>query len=93
MKRFNWNTEKNKQLLKDRGISFEDIEYYISTGHLLDVIVNPNKENYKNQKMFVVEINAYGYLVPFVEDEKEIFLKTLFPSRKATKKYLNREDS
>ncbi len=93
MKRFNWNTEKNKQLLKDRGISFEDIEYYISTGHLLDVIANPNKEKYKNQKMFVVEINAYVYLVPFVEDEKEVFFKTLFPSRKATKKYLNREGS
>lgn len=93
MKRFNWNNEKSKQLKKERGISFEDIAYYILNGYLIDVIENPNKEKYKNQNMFVVEINDYIYLVPFVEDESEVFFKTFFPSRKATKKYLKKEDN
>jgi uncharacterized DUF497 family protein len=91
-KRFNWNNDKNRQLKEIRGVTFEDIIYYLSKGHLLDVIDNPQNEIYENQKMFVVNIDDYAYLVPHVENDEEIFLKTIFPSRKATKKYLRRKD-
>ena len=88
MKYFSWNEEKNELLKEERQISFEDIVFYIAQGFLLDILEHPNQEKYLGQKMFVVEIDEYAYLVPFVEDEHEIFLKTIIPSRKATKKYL-----
>ena len=88
MKYFSWNEEKNELLKEERQISFEDAVFYISQGFLLDVLEHPNQEKYQGQKIFVVEIDDYAYLVPFVEDEREIFLKTIIPSRKATKKYL-----
>ena len=85
---FAWNEDKNQLLKEDRQISFEDVVFYISQGFLLDVLEHPNQEKYQGQKIFVVEIDNYAYLVPFIEDEHEIFLKTIIPSRKATKKYL-----
>ena len=88
MKYFSWNEEKNELLKEERQISFEDVVFYIAQGFLLDVLEHPNQEKYQGQKIFVVEIDEYAYLVPFVEDEHEIFLKTIIPSRKATKKYL-----
>jgi uncharacterized DUF497 family protein len=88
MRYFSWNEEKNELLKEERQISFEDVVFYISQGFLLDVLEHPNQEKYEGQKMFVVQIDDYAYLVPFVEDEHEIFLKTIIPSRKATKKYL-----
>lgn len=88
MKYFSWNEEKNELLKLERQVSFEDIVFYIEMGFLLDVLENPNQEKYKGQKMFVVQIDNYVYLIPFVEDDREIFLKTIIPSRKATKKYL-----
>ena len=88
MKYFSWNEEKNELLKEERQISFEDVVFYIEMGFLLDVLEHPNQEKYKGQKIFVVQIEDYAYLVPFVEDEPEIFLKTIIPSRKATKKYL-----
>ena len=88
MKYFSWNEEKNELLKEERQISFEDVVFYIAQGFLLDVLEHPNQEKYLGQKIFVVEIDEYAYLVPFVEDEHEIFLKTIIPSRKATKKYL-----
>jgi hypothetical protein len=88
MKYFSWNEEKNGLLKEERQISFEDVVFYIEQGFLLDVLEHPNPEKYKGQKIFVVEIDEYAYLIPFVEDENEIFLKTITPSRKATKKYL-----
>jgi hypothetical protein len=75
-------------LKKERQISFEDVVFYIEQGFLLDVLENPNQEKYKGQKIFVVQIDDYAYLVPFIEDERVIFLKTIIPSRKATRKYL-----
>lgn len=87
MKYFSWNEEKNELLKLERQVSFEDIVFYIEMGYLLDVLENPNQEKYKGQKMFVVQIDNYVYLIPFVEDDREIFLKTIIPSRKATKKY------
>lgn len=88
MKFFSWNEEKNELLKAERQISFEDVVFYIEQGFLLDVLEHPNQEKYKGQKIFVVEIEEYAYLVPFLEDEREIFLKTIIPSRKATRKYL-----
>jgi uncharacterized DUF497 family protein len=91
MKHHNWDNEKNEKLKKERKISFEDIVYYVEHGHLLAIIDHPNKERYKHQKMYVVRVDNYVYLVPFVENEKEIFLKTIIPSRKATKEFLEEE--
>ena len=88
MKYFSWNEEKNELLKEERQISFEDVVFYIEQGFLLDVLENPNQEKYQGQKIFVVQIDDYAYLIPFVEDERGIFLKTIIPSRKATRKYL-----
>ena len=88
MKHFAWNSEKNAQLVKDRGISFERVIYHIERNEVLDVIRHPNSSKYPNQRMFILEISNYAYLVPFVETDSEVFLKTIIPSRKATRKYL-----
>ena len=90
MKYFIWNSEKNEQLKKERDISFEQIVIQIEEGKLHDILEHPNQQKYKDQKIFVVELNEYIHLVPIVEDEKYIFLKTIIPSRKATKNYLKR---
>jgi uncharacterized DUF497 family protein len=92
MKHFVWNSEKNAQLIDERGISFERVIYHIEKNDILDVIQHPNLSKYPNQKMFIVNIGQYAYLVPFIENESEIFLKTIIPSRKATKKYLEVSD-
>jgi uncharacterized DUF497 family protein len=88
VKVFRWNQEKNAQVKKDRGISFEDVVFYIKEGNLLTTIKHPNPGKYQNQFIFIVNINNYAYAIPFIETENEIFLKTIFPSRKYTKKYL-----
>ena len=93
MKYFSWNEDKNEILREERQISFEDVVFYIEQGFLLDVLEHPNQEKYQGQKIFVVEIDEYAYLVPFVEDEREIFLKTIIPSRRATRKYLKGNES
>ena len=85
---FNWDEEKNQQLMADRGVSFEDIVFYIQQEQLLDDLENPNQEKYPNQRIFIVEVDSYAYLVPYVENDEEIFLKTIIPSRKATKQYI-----
>ena len=91
MQIFNWDKEKNLKLKELRGISFEEIVFYISNGAVLDIIENPNSEIYKDQYMFIIKIDDYAYIIPFVENENEIFLKTIYPSRKATQKYLNKD--
>ena len=85
---FNWNDEKNQQLIAERDVSFEDIVYYIQQGQLLDDLENSNQEKYPDQRIFIVEVDSYAYLVPYVENDEEIFLKTIIPSRKATKQYI-----
>ena len=90
MKRFNWNPEKNEQLRSERGISFEEILFHIEHGDVLDILEHPNQERYLGQQIFVVAVEEYVHLVPFVEDKTEVFLKTIIPSRKATKKYLGK---
>ena len=88
MKPINWNSTKNQQLITERGISFEDIVFYLQQGALLDDVEHPNSNKYPSQRVFVINIDDYAYLVPYVENRKEIFLKTVIPSRKATKLYL-----
>ncbi|MEQ1635890.1 MAG: toxin [Methylococcales bacterium] len=77
--------------MTERGVSFEAVLFAIQSGALLDDIVHPNIDKYSNQKVFVVNIADYAYLVPYVETTEEIFLKTIIPSRKATKKYCRGE--
>ena len=84
MKYLNWSSEKNEILKHERGISFEEIAFLIESGHIIGIEENPG---YSNQKIYVLEIENYAFIVPFVENDKEIFLKTAFPSRKYTKGY------
>lgn len=92
MKKFLWNKEKDEFLQAERNISFAEVAEAIAQGHVLDVIEHPNQEKYPGQRMFIVEMNEYAWLVPFVENETELFFKTIIPSRKATRNYLRRGD-
>lgn len=87
MKVFNWNAEKNEYLKKTRNISFEEIIIAILNDRIIEVYDHYNKVDYSNQKIYEVIYNDYVYLVPFVANDNEVFLKTIIPSRKATKKY------
>jgi uncharacterized DUF497 family protein len=88
MASFNWSADKNRELIASRGVSFEQVVFYIEHGALLDDICHPNTRDYAHQRMFVVNIDGYAYLVPYVESENEIFLKTVIPSRKFTQLYV-----
>jgi len=87
MKTIEWNEEKNRELQAERGVCFEDVVTCLLNNNELDIIKHPNKRQYSNQKIIILSINDYVHMVPFVEDEKTIFLKTIIPSRKMTKKY------
>jgi len=88
MKLILWNANKSKKLKEERGICFEDILYYIENEFIIDIRKNPNTKKYGNQKNYIININNYIYLVPFVEESGYVFLKTIIPSRKFTKLYL-----
>ena len=88
MKPFRCNHEKNETLKQERSISFKEIVLAIESGGLLDELKHPNKDKYPNQLVFVVGLDGYAYLVPYVEEIQYFFLKTVIPSRKATKNYL-----
>ncbi len=85
---FDWSNDKNTTLKQERGISFERVVIAIEEDHLLDVLEHPNKDKYPNQYLLVVEIESYVYVVPCVVEQDVYFLKTIFPSRKYTSKYL-----
>ena len=91
MKYFTWNDAKNEKLKADRGIGFEEIVFLIGQGHVLDILEHPNQQRYGGQRIFVVQRDHYVYLVPFVEDDRVIALKTIILSRKARKLYLEKE--
>ena len=91
MKPYDWNDKKNDWLRQERDVTFEDIVFHLSKGGLLDTIEHPNQQQYPGQKIFIVNVEGYAYLVPFVEDDETIFLKTIIPSRKMTKQYLGGE--
>jgi uncharacterized DUF497 family protein len=92
VKYFDWDDAKNAKLRAKRGIGFEDVVFHIERGDLLDILEHPNPSRYAGQRIFVVRREDYVYLVPFVEeDEHTVFLKTIIPSRKATKEYMGEE--
>ena len=91
MKYITWDEAKNEKLKAERGIGFEEIVFLIAKGDLLDVLEHPNQQRYRGQRIFVVRREDYVYLVPFVEDSRVVFLKTIIPSRKATSQYLGKE--
>ena len=89
MERFEWSDAKNLQLKRERKISFEEIVFAIEHGGLMDVVPHPNPGKYPNQSVYVININNYIYLVPFIKDDTGArFLKTIIPSRKATQRYM-----
>ena len=91
MKIYNWNPDKNQELIVRRGVSFEEAIFYIENGGLLDDITHPNASDYPNQRIFVICIKEYVHLIPYVESDDAVFLKTIIPSRKFTKLYLGGE--
>lgn len=93
MKPFRWNHDKNEALKIERRISFEIITLAIEADGLLDVICHPNTEKYPNQSVLVVAFDDYVYLVPYVDEPDYFFLKTVIPSRKATRDYLMRNNT
>ena len=84
VKRYAWNRAKNQRLKVERNISFEEVLIHIANGDVLDIVEHPNQVKYERQRNFIVQIRDYAWLVPFVETETEVFLKTIIPSRKAT---------
>ena len=88
MKYFSWNPEKNEKLRQERGISFEEVVFHIEKGDVLDILEQPNRERYPSQRVLIVNVDEYAFIVPFIETEEIVFLKTIIPSRKATRKYL-----
>jgi hypothetical protein len=92
MKPYRWNHKKNEQLKGERNISFEEVVLAIEEAGLLDILRHSNPGKYPNQRVFVVAIEHYVYLVPFVEETEYYFLKTIIPSRKATRDYLTSGD-
>jgi len=87
MKHINWNTEKSLILKELRGVCFENVVYYIEKGYDLDDYLHPNQKKYPEQRIMVIGMDNFAYIVPYVEDEDEIFLKTIIPSRKAAEIY------
>lgn len=88
MLNFEWNAEKNEKLILERDVSFKQMILQMKNGHILDIINHPDSKKYPNQQIFIVEFNDYAYMIPFVKNESGFFLKTIIPSRKATKQYL-----
>ena len=89
---YKWDFIKNEKLKVDRGLSFEQVVMHIERGDVLDLVAHPNQKKYPGQQIIVVEINEYAYLVPFVESSEGKFLKTIIPSRKATRDYLGEKN-
>ena len=92
MKPFRWNPEKNAELQAQRGITFEQVVVAVEAGGLLDVLAHPKPRKYPNQRILVVTWDGYAYLVPFVEEVEHYLLKTVIPSRKATRNLLKTGD-
>jgi uncharacterized DUF497 family protein len=91
MKPFRWAPDKNDLLKRERGVSFEEVTVAVETGAVLEIVPHPNPTKYPRQKIMVVEVAGYAYLVPFVEEEDHFFLETIIPSRKATRGFIAKE--
>lgn len=92
MKTIAWSNEKNEVLKSERGVSFEDIVFHMLAGDIINTFDHPNQEKYPGQKIHAIKVEDYVYLVPFVETDEEVFLKTIIPSRKATKLYRGNDE-
>lgn len=90
MKRCAWDPAKNERLKRERRVSLEDVVFHIAAGDEVDIFEHPNQARYPGQNISVVVIEGYAYLVPFVELEEEIYLKTIIPSGKATTRYVGK---
>lgn len=90
MKPFRWNSEKNESLKVARGISFENVVISVESGGLLDIVDHPSPDKYPRQKVMIVAIENYAYLVPYLDEDDYYFLKTVIPSRKATRDLLHK---
>ena len=88
MKPFRWSVTKNESLRLERGVSFETVVVAVAAGGVLDILSHPNQERYPRQRILVVGVDGYAYLVPIVEEDDHWSLKTVIPSRKATRGYL-----
>lgn len=91
MKAYRWDATKNAQLRERHGLGFEQVVVAIESGGLLATMAHPNQVRYPRQRIMVLRIDNYGFLVPFVEDEDHVFLKTIIPSRKATRDFIEKE--
>ena len=91
-KPFRWDPDKNELLIQGRGVSFEQVTVAVENGDLLQVVQHPNVTKYPRQKIMIVGIDGYAYLVPFVEEPEYLFLKTIIPSRKATREFIDRKE-
>ena len=91
-KPFRWDPDKNEQLIQERGVSFEQVTVAVENGDLLQVVQHPNTEKYPKQKIMIVGMDGYAYLVPFVEKADYLFLKTIIPSRKATRDFIGSKE-
>lgn len=85
--KFEWDSSKNELLKKERGISFEQIIFHLSQGDIWKVADHPDQIRYPGQKIYFVLVDGYIYLVPHIKEKNQVFLKTIIPSRKATKDY------
>ncbi|HVA10857.1 MAG TPA: toxin [Candidatus Dormibacteraeota bacterium] len=88
MKPFDWNRQKSILLRSSRGIGFEEVVNAINDGYMLAIIEHPNSRKYTNQKIYIINFDDYAYCIPFVANKEIYFLKTIYPSRKYTKKFL-----
>ena len=91
MRYFSWDAAKNEKLKAERGVSFEDVVFHIERGDILDIVEHPNQERYRGQRVLIVQIEDYAYLVPCVDEDESVVLKTIIPSRKATRRYMHGE--
>jgi len=89
---FNWNNEKNEELKRERRVSFEQIVLLIKNVNILDILEHSKKEKYQNQRLYVIDIDNYAYVAPFIDKKGERFLKTIFPGRKYTNIYLRKKE-
>jgi hypothetical protein len=87
MKIIRWDPGKNEKLKRERGVAFEEVVYHIERGDVIDITEHPNQGKYPGQQIYVLLIHDYIHLVPFIETDDEIFLKTIIPSRKAERAY------
>ena len=92
MVQFDWNDEKDEKLRRERGVSFEEVVFHIFNGDILSIVEHPNQRRYAGQKIMFLRMGDYVYMVPYQRQEDVVFLKTIIPSRKATQKYLRKNE-